>query len=1194
MLVAAVLSAGGLYAALRIPAVPAALFVADADGNEGSDADLPPRLPGAIDKETYLRLRAEHIGRLRGLEPGFLFDPSRRVEAIQQLETQLSNRPVFPNDPLLVSWTPLGPAPLPNGQTQQFPATAPVSGRATAIVVDPTNSNTVYLGTAQGGVWRSTDGGSSWAPIFDTADSLSIGALALAPSDPSKLYVGTGEPNNSGDSFFGVGVYRIDNANTAPVLVGPINPLITTGSTVAITTNCFTGRAISKILVHPTDPSTIFVSTAGGVAGIGANGLSNAVPPLGLLGVYRSTNATLAAGSVTFSKLIVNTDNSLDNPGTGNTPIFDMVFEPGNPANLLVSTSGTVTGGAIYRSTNATAATPTFTQTLFPGFNGLVMKLAIAKVGTTVTAYVSSNEPSTCAGNSGKVRKSTDGGVTWPTTLAAAEGFCDGQCFYDNPIAVDPNNASIVYLGGNARSNSSPCPDVLKRSSDGGTTFTRDDTGLHADAHGFAMDTLTVPTTVWFVNDGGVWKRPDAVAGTAWINANNSPLNTIQFQSAAIHPTDAVLTLGGTQDNGTEAQTPASGTWASAESGDGGFALIDQSATDTGANIKAMYHTFFNQTNNLIGFGRTENGACLGVKDSWAKRGFGFGVNPMASCDGTAFAAANGIAGSDAVNFYAPMALGPGTPNTLYFGTDKLYRSADRGDTMTAVSQVISAGIPISAIGISAADDNIRIVGTRNGLVFGTTGGLNPLTSFAFTAPANANASTNKYISRIVIDPSNANTAYLSLAYYTNPSTAGQVWKTTNFNAATPTWTAASSGIPNIPVNALVIDPCAAQPNHLWAGTDIGVYETTDGGTTWAPFGTGLPRSAVFDLALQPTSRVLRAATHGRGMWEAILGTTCGAPTPTPTNTPTSTPTNTPTSTPTFTPSQTLTNTPTNTATNTPVPATNTPTNTATNTATNTPTNTFTNTPVPSTLTPTPTPTITPTSTPTQTNSPTITATNTPVPPTNTPTNTLTRTATNTATNTPVPSTSTATQTNTPAVTTSMTATRTATPSPTVTPTPGVLHHANVWVGLQDRGDEDTEFDLKAEVFKNGTLVGAGQLNDVSGGGPGVGNSILRSIGLAFSASNVTLVTGDTLSIKLSVRIRATDRRATTRLWFNDSKVDSRFDAPINGLNTNFYLRDGFVLTTTPGSGPPTKIDVSAGPGNNAFQAFGTWGFTQP
>ena len=213
-----------------------------------------------------------------------------------------------------------------------------------------------------------------------------------------------------------------------------------------------------------------------------------------------------------------------------------------------------------------------------------------------------------------------DGGGTWSVPLTAAEGYCGGQCYYDNPIAVDPNNASIVYLGGDARGT---CSDVLKRSSDGGTTFTRDDSGLHADSHGFAMDPLTSPTTVWFVTDGGVWKRQDAAAGTAWINRNNSSLSTVQFQSVAVHPTDATLTIGGTQDNGTEAQTPTSGTWVSAESGDGGFALIDQSATDTGANIKAMYHTFFNLSGILIGFDRTKLGSCLSTKDSWEFRGFG-------------------------------------------------------------------------------------------------------------------------------------------------------------------------------------------------------------------------------------------------------------------------------------------------------------------------------------------------------------------------------------------------------------------------------------------------------------------------------------------------------------------------------------------------------------------------------------------
>jgi hypothetical protein len=380
----AALSAGALTAGLKIPFMPAAVAAAVTDADAGMDPDLPPRLRGTMDKEEYLQLRDEHVARLRGIEPGVVLDPSRRTLAIQQLERQLSDQErLHAIDGVVVpGWVPLGPSPLPNGQTQQFPTTTPTSGRATAIVVDPANSNLVYLGTAQGGVWRTTNGGATWTPIFDTAQSLAIGALALAPSDTTKLYIGTGEPNNSGDSFFGVGVYRIDNAPTSANLVGPINPLITTGSTTAITTNCFTGRAISRILVHPTDPATIWVSTSTGIGGIGGNALSNTVPPLGLRGVYRSNNATSAAASVTFQKLIVNTDGSLDSPGTGNTSIFDMAMEPGNPDNILVTTSGAVTGGAVYRSTNATTATPTFTQTLFPGFNGLVMKLAINKVGS--------------------------------------------------------------------------------------------------------------------------------------------------------------------------------------------------------------------------------------------------------------------------------------------------------------------------------------------------------------------------------------------------------------------------------------------------------------------------------------------------------------------------------------------------------------------------------------------------------------------------------------------------------------------------------------------------------------------------------------------------------------------------------------------------------------------------------------------
>ena len=175
------------------------------------------------------------------------------------------------------------------------------------------------------------------------------------------------------------------------------------------------------------------------------------------------------------------------------------------------------------------------------------------------------------------------------------------------------------------------------------------------------------------------------------------------------------------------------------------------------------------------------------------------------------------------------------------------------------------------------------------------------------------------------------------------------------------------------------------------------------------------------------------------------------------------------------------------------------------------------------------------------------------------------------------------------------------------------MHLANIWVGFRSGGgdivttsdgssdaaskDDSTEFDLRAEVFKNGVLVGSGQLDNVSGGGLGLNNAILRSIGLAFSSSTITLVSSDKLSIRLSVRISGDadgadrpGRRATARLWFDNSRVNSRFDATINGVDSTFYLRDGFLLATSLGA-QPKNIDVSA---TGTFQPFGTWIFTQP
>ena len=860
---------------------PSSRIFADA-GEHESDADLG-KFGSRIDRDKYLLERDEYIARKRGIEPGRPFDPTLRGRAIEQMERQEKNsrlESIVNGDFTPAAggaWSPIGPLTLPNGVNAN---TGPTSGRVTSIAVDPTNAQKVYLGTAQGGVWRSLDGGTTWTSIFDNAQTMAIGALAVAPSNPTILYVGTGEFNGCGDCFFGVGLYRIDSADTTATLTGPINPSETIGN---LTYNVFNGRGITKILVHPTDPATIWVSTGRGIGGSGANALGS-LPTIAPRGVFRSNNATASAlppvsGGVSFQKLIVNTDNSFDTPGTGNADVADMVMEPGVPDNITVGVIGLTAGlGGIYRTTNATAASPTFSQSLSLA-NAIRTSLAVNKKGSTVTIYAATSETPNVSGsctsaNSGAVRKSTDGGATWSAQLSGGQGFCDGQCFYDMPIAVDPNDASHVYIGGSVTSS---CGGIVRQATDGGaasTSFAQDSSGLHADNHALVFDSAG---NIFCGNDGGIWKRSaSASAGTTWTNLNSAPLNTLQFQSIAVHPTDQFLMIGGTQDNGTEFQQTSSGNWRRAESGDGGYALIDQSATDT-TNV-TMYHTFFND-NTQVGFDRIFKTACLPVFDSWPVRGVGFGPNDSTpvTCDGgTTLVQSNGMVLTSTVLFYAPMALGPGAPNTVYFGADRLYRSSDQGDTMVTVSPVplASPASPISTIAIWKGGDNIRVVGTQNGQVWATSTGSSTLVNITPPIPANPTGSTtNKFIGRAMIDPNNKDVAYVTLSYYA-PAGLG-VWKITNLNAAagasaaTPVWAAAGNGIPSVPINAFAIDPLNS--NNLYAGTDIGVYFSSDGGNSWTPFGTGLPRVAVFDLAIQPTSRLLRAATHGRGVWETAL-----------------------------------------------------------------------------------------------------------------------------------------------------------------------------------------------------------------------------------------------------------------------------------------------------------------------------------
>jgi len=775
--------------------------------SEEEDADLPSGVK--IDKEEYFRLRNEQVEMLRGTDTAQKDSRSRAIRQMERSETALDQKRADLNQPLAALWNPLGPAPIPISATTSY------SGRVSAIAVHPTNPNIVYVGTAQGGLYRTLNGGATWTPMLDGGLSLVIGSVTIAPSDPTTVFVGTGEATLCGSGcYIGVGIYRITNADTTPVISGPL----TQGSSGG---DVFTGRAIGEIVVHPTDPNILFATTTTGVAGIGSSTVGLVLPNAG---VYRSTNAM--AANPTFEKLTIQ--------GTLNASrsVVDAAIEPDNANRLLVTVIGIGGDGGVYLSTNALNATPTFTRTLTTGDGSSPgrAELAVNKVGDVVTVYAATGT------TGGTLYKSVDGGANF--VQAVANNFCNPQCFYDIAVAVDPNDANKVYLGG------SPTL-VFGRSTNGGASFTNSSSGLHVDTHAFAL-APSDSNIMYFGSDGGIWRTTNLnAAPISWTTLNNSTFSATQFTSLALHPLDRHYLLGGTQDNGTEFLAPDGVTWVRSDGGDGGFAVIDKNSSSP-TSVTA-YHTYFNQTTTQIGYRRSLTTETNG-DPVW---------NTFYGCQSGA--SNNGINCADAVLFYAPMVGGPGNPNSLYFGTNRLYRSEDRGVTMTDVSGTLPARV--SAIAISPQNDNVRLVGlTTGGLYASFTANSTTMTNVTGAVPA-------RYIGRVAIDPTNVNIAYAALNGF-GLASGQHVWKTTNFTTGS-TWTPAGSGIPDVPVNTFVVDPANTQ--NLYAGTDIGVFRSTDGGASWQPFNEGLPRIAVFGMEIQPVHRVLRIATHGRGVWEQNL-----------------------------------------------------------------------------------------------------------------------------------------------------------------------------------------------------------------------------------------------------------------------------------------------------------------------------------
>jgi photosystem II stability/assembly factor-like uncharacterized protein len=733
-------------------------------------------------------------------------------------------------------WTSIGPAPMNGGQIGATGGTRPMSGRVADIAVDPTNPGRWLIGAAQGGIWETTNNGTTWTPKTDTQKSLAIGAIAFAPSNPSIIYAGTGEASFSCDAYFGAGLLKsTDGGNTWTLLA----------------TSTFGNRSFSDIKVHPTDPNTVLAATTRGVAGRGCD----AAPSFPPNGIFKSTD-----GGVSWTLKLGGAGSS----GRGT----DLEIDPTNFNNQYAGL-GEIFGNAangVYRSTDGgetwTLISGPWTSPPF-STNGVGrVELAIAPSNPN-TLYVSIQDAFNGVGSDGGLLglwRTDNAWAATPTWIqvptgatddgTGTKGYCgwdaafasfSGQCWYDHEIIVDPTDANTLYAGGIPLwkcTNCSTSPtwtEVSKTVSDPAN-------GIHVDQHTMAW----AGSRLIVGNDGGVWSTTDG--GNTW-NDHNTNLAITQIYDGAVHPTDPNFALEGSQDNGTAKFTGTSA-WTWIFGGDGADNAISTSDPNNDWAVSSQY----------LNIWRTTNGGA-----SW-----------ISSTSGIDFTG---------VPFIARFEKCPSNDDVFIAGTDNVWKSTNffsagtptwspRGPDPLDPNPPFAAGFGITALAFAPSDPtcNTYAVATETGKIFITTNDGATMNDISAGVP-------DRYVTDLAFDPTNANILYVTLSGFNEgtPGAPGHVFKTTNATAASPTWSNISPGV-NTPHNTIVVDPF--NPNVIHVGTDVGILKSADGGNTWSVLATnsGLPNVAVFDLAVSHTSGTLMAFTHGRGAFK--VGTqTFGTPT---------------------------------------------------------------------------------------------------------------------------------------------------------------------------------------------------------------------------------------------------------------------------------------------------------------------------
>lgn len=727
---------------------------------------------------------------------------------------------------------------------------ANMAGRVTDIEAVDADFATVYVGAASGGVWKSTNAGTTWAPIFEDYGTANIGDIAVFQPDPNIVWVGTGESCTRNSIGWGDGVYKSTDGGETFVNVGLADT-----------------HHIGEVLTHPSDPDVVYVASQGHLWGY-----------TGERGLFKTTD-----GGATWQKL---TNGLPDDNRTGAT---DIVMDPRDPDVLYAAfwqrlrqphrfDSGGPDGG-IYKSTDGGASWRKLTDGLPEGDVGKV-GLAVSRSNPDVVMAIVEHgfqPPEEIEGEpnpeyddmsllgTGIYRSETAGG-SWDYISRY-----NNRPFYYSHIYIDPRDDQTVYvLAGSAQI-----------SVDGGRTFERNMGGISGDFHALWIDPEE-PNIFYVGNDKGSYVTYDQ--GEHFVMFDNMDLG--QFYSVDVDMRDPYYVYGGLQDNGNwggpsnsrDTNGILTDHWFKFHSGDGFHTTVDPNDWRTvytesqGGNIRRLDAVFRQQgesvTPNLENVLNSDEFVDEPQEPEGQGGGRGFGGNRLPR-------------EQFRFNWSSPIILSPHRSSTIYFGGNHLFKSTDRGDTWHVISPDLSYNDPETTDpesggltrDVTGAETHATLITIsespiRPGVIWvGTDDGRVQLTrddggEWLDVRPNIAGVPRGLWVSRVAASRFAEGRAYVTFDGHRSDNFDAWVFRTDDFGA---TWTEIGADLPDEPVYVIVED--TQNENLLFVGTELAVHGTVDGGESWTRVMNGMPTVPVYDLVIHPRDGDLIAGTHGRSVW---------------------------------------------------------------------------------------------------------------------------------------------------------------------------------------------------------------------------------------------------------------------------------------------------------------------------------------